>query len=61
MKAINTFMEGKKTYIGLIVALLGVLGLSRYVNPDEVEQVISAVSTLVGISLAVYGRAVAKQ
>lgn len=53
-------LEGKKTYIGLAVALIGVLGLTNYITPDETEQAMSLIFELAGILIAVYGRFVAK-
>lgn len=60
MKAFTSFMDGKKTYVGLLVTLFGVLGISRYISPEELEKTINLLIELVGIGIAVYGRSVAK-
>jgi len=53
-------LEGKKTYIGLVVALIGVLNLTKYISPEEAEHAMKLIFELIGIAIAVYGRAVAK-
>ena len=50
------FMNGYKTYSGLAITLLAVLGATKYISPEEMEQVVELVVALVGIALAVYGR-----
>lgn len=52
----SKFLEGKKTYIGLIVTVIGMSGLSAYVAPEESEALAQAVFQIAGICLAVYGR-----
>ena len=52
-------LKGYKTYLGLAIALAGVLGLTQYVSPEEMERTASLVTELGGIALAVYGRYVA--
>ena len=54
------FLEGKKTYIGLVVALVGVFGLASYVSPAEATELINNLFSIVGICFAIYGRVVAK-
>jgi hypothetical protein len=54
------FLEGKKTYIGLVIALLGVLGLGDLISEGELTVVVDAVLQIAGIAIAAYGRLVAK-
>ena len=49
-------MTGKKTYAGLVIALAGVLGLTKYIAPAELETVFRMVFEIAGIALAAYGR-----
>ena len=53
-------VKGKKTYTGIIVTLVGVLGLSDFITAEETANTINQVLELVGIALAVYGRSVVK-
>ena len=56
----SKLLEGKKTYLGLIVALSGVLGLSKYIADEELTQILDLALELLGLLIAAYGRAVAK-
>lgn len=56
LKNIPSFLEGKNTYAGLLVAFLGVLGLSDFISPAEVNEIFATVVTLFGLIYAVYGR-----
>lgn len=50
------FLEGKKTYLGLIVAFLGIIGVAKYFGIGEAERVVNLIFELGGILFAVYGR-----
>jgi len=56
----SNFLEGKKTYIGLLVTVIGMTGLSAYVAPEESEALFKALFEIVGICVAIYGRFVAR-
>jgi len=56
----TNFFEGKKTYIGLIITLLGIVGLSDIISLEELTQGVELGISLVGIVIAVYGRIVAR-
>ena len=56
----SKFLSGKKTYLGLAVALIGVFGLAKYISPDEATAIINGVFEIVGIVFAIYGRYVAR-
>lgn len=49
-------MQGFKTYAGLLVALAGVLGLTKYITPENLENVIRMSFEIGGILFAAYGR-----
>lgn len=49
-------MKGYKTYIGLVVALSGVLGITKYITPENLESVIRMSFEIGGILFAAYGR-----
>lgn len=49
-------LNGKKTYIGLIITLLGTAGLSQYISEGEVSQIVDLVMQVSGILFAAYGR-----
>ena len=53
-------LEGKKTYIGIAIALLGVFGLGNIISEGEANELVSKIIEVVGLVLAVYGRVVAK-
>lgn len=54
--SMQTFMEGKKTYIGIIMLLLGAIGVSKYVTNTEVSSIVDSVLQIVGAVVAIYGR-----
>ena len=49
-------LEGRKTYIGLVVALVGVLGVSDIISSEDVSAVLDKLFEVAGILLAAYGR-----
>jgi len=52
-------LQGYKTYIGLAITLLGVLGLGGIISSDELTEIVDGVLQIAGIAIAVYGRIVA--
>lgn len=57
MTKINEFMEGRKTYIGLIVAILGFIGIAQYFGGNsEMAVLVDKIVEVVGLLLAAYGR-----
>jgi len=48
-------MQGYKTYTGLLLAFLGILGWGDVISSDQVANFANAWSQLLGIILAVYG------
>jgi hypothetical protein len=53
-------MQGIKTYTGILISFLGVIGVSKYFSADEVAQIADLVLQVVGLGVATYGRYVAK-
>ena len=49
-------LEGKKTYIGIIVLGLGALGATQFITAAEVAETYDLILKLAGIVIAVYGR-----
>lgn len=60
MNAISNLLEGRKTYIGLVIALVGVLGLNKYVAEAELAELLNKTLEVVGLAMAMYGRYKAK-
>ena len=56
----NKILEGKKTYLGLAIALVGILGLSQYISEAETTTLLNSLFEIVGIVIAIYGRIVTK-
>ncbi len=53
-------LNGKKTFIGIAVMLIGAFGLGDIVSPGEFEHVVNLAFELVGSLIAIYGRVQAK-
>ena len=49
-------LEGKKTYIGLIISLVGALGLFKYVSEGDLTTTLNTLFEIGGLALATYGR-----
>lgn len=49
-------LDGKKTYIALVLVLLGTFGYGELITEGEVSQIIDLVTQLIGIIGAIYGR-----
>jgi len=60
MKTLSKFLEGKKTYIGALVAVVGMTGLAAYITPGETEALTNHLLEAIGIVLVVAGRYAAK-
>ena len=59
MEKLNKFMEGKKTYFGLLLTVLGIAGLGGLISGDELNVLADSIMKIAGILIAVYGRIVA--
>jgi len=57
-KTISEFMDGKKTYVGIGVMVLGMFGVAKYVGIEtDVANVINSGFQFFGAVLALYGNA----
>ena len=43
-------LEGRKTYIGLAIALAGVLGLFRYVSEGDLTAILNTGAEFIGLA-----------
>jgi hypothetical protein len=51
----QSFLDGKRTWIGLIITVAGVFGLSKYISSDELTNILNVVFTLIGLVITAYG------
>lgn len=49
-------MKGYKTYTGIIVSFLGLIGVAKYFDNTELAQLIDLLLQLGGLIFAMYGR-----
>ena len=49
-------MKGKKTYVGIVIALLGYVGVSQYFGAVDSAQFADSIVQLAGLVMAAYGR-----
>ena len=61
MNKLSKIMDGYKTYTGIIVAFVGVLGVSQYISETETAILIDNIFQIAGLIIAVYGRIVANK
>ena len=52
--------EGKKTYIGIIIALAGAFGLFSYISESNFATTLNTILEIAGLVFAAYGRYKAK-
>ena len=51
----QSFLDGKRTWIGLAVTIIGATGLSKSVAPDQAAALFDALFQVVGIIIAICG------
>jgi len=51
----QSFLDGKRTWIGLAITLAGVFGLSKYISSEELTEILNVTFTLIGLIVASYG------
>ena len=56
----QSFLDGKRTWIGLAVTIIGATGLSKYIAPDQATALLDALFQVVGIAIAIIGNAKAQ-
>lgn len=61
MKRFSQFMEGKKTYLGIVVTVLALLGFGDVVAEAELAAAINNVMAFYGIIQTWYGRYATKK
>ena len=49
------FLDGKKTWIGLLLIALGYFGWGDLISADKLGQTFDLVTQLVGLAVSVYG------
>jgi len=54
-------MKGYKTWVGIIVAILGALGISDILGAENIEGILNAILQVIGFALAMYGNYKAHQ
>ena len=57
---LSKLLDGRKTFIGIAIALAGALGLGSVVSEGEANHFVDLLIELVGLAVAVYGRVKAK-
>ena len=58
MNKLSKIMDGYKTYTGIIVAFIGVLGISNYITETETAELLNKIFEVAGLVIAIYGRLV---
>ena len=53
-------LEGKKTYIGIALAILGSFGAFNYISESDITTTLNVIVEVTGFALAAYGRFKAK-
>jgi hypothetical protein len=48
-------MNGYKTYIGIILAFLSLIGYGDLINEEQIGNLVDIVTGFIGIALTVYG------
>ena len=56
MNTISKFLEGKKTFIGIAVVIIGFFGGAKLISEAETAQTIDSILQLIGIGITIYGR-----
>ncbi len=55
MNKISQIMEGRKTWTGLIILILGLIGFGDIIAEDQIAAIINNLCELVGTIMAIYG------
>ena len=51
----QSFLDGKRTWIGLILTVAGIIGAGKYISNDNLSQLLDLIFQVVGLVVAVYG------
>lgn len=49
------FLDGKRTWIGLIVTVAGMTGMGKYIGGESLSQLLDLIFQVAGIVIATYG------
>ena len=60
MNTISTLMEGRKTYVGIAIIILGAVGFGDVISEAELATTIDNLLQFAGICVAIYGRLVTR-
>lgn len=56
----QSFLDGKRTWIGLIVTIFGMTGMSKFVAPEQLTTLLDLLFQVLGIAITIYGNAKAQ-
>jgi hypothetical protein len=48
-------LEGYKTWIGIIITIIGFTGLVKFATPEQWQAFAKALTDLIGVAITVYG------
>lgn len=51
----QSFLDGKRTWIGLAITVAGIFGVSKYISSEELTNILNVVFTLIGLIVTAYG------
>ncbi len=51
----QSFLDGKRTWIGLAITVAGIFGLSKYISSEELTNILNVIFTLLGLIVTAYG------
>lgn len=51
----QSFLDGKRTWIGLVLTLAGLCGISQYITNDQLSAVLDALFTIGGVVITAWG------
>ncbi len=54
-------LQGYKTWIGLVITILGMTGVAKLVTTDQMSQLADLIMQIAGLVIAVYGNYKAHQ
>lgn len=55
METFLRLINGYKTYIGVLVTIIGTLGLSKYFTSEQLSVILNGVFEIIGILLTIIG------
>jgi hypothetical protein len=55
------FLDGKRTWIGIGVMIIGMTGLVKFITPEQFQALANGILDIIGIAIAIYGNYLAHQ